>query len=107
MTSRVEIAPILKNVIRTQTFDFTSDLAVSETISTQVVTATTYSGTDASPSSLVSGSASKSGAIVSQLIDASAGGVLGVIYELKCVVTTSAGQTLEQVGYLAIPGDLP
>lgn len=80
-------------------FDFTSNLAVGETISTQVVSATVYSGTDSNPSALISGSASASGAQVSQKIT---GGTTGVVYTLLCTITTSLGQTLTQAGYLAI-----
>lgn len=87
------------------TFDFTSRLASGETISTQVVTASVYTGTDASPSGLISGSASASGAVVTQKIT---GGVAGVIYYLLCQITTSAGQTLDMEGFLAVvaPGNL-
>lgn len=83
----------------TVTFDFTADLASGETISTQAVSAATYSGTDASPSSIISGSASASGAVVSQKITA---GTTGVMYELTCSITTSAGQTLRQVGLMGV-----
>jgi hypothetical protein len=80
-------------------FDFTSSLAVGETISTQTVSATVWSGTDAAPSNIISGSASASGAIVSQKITA---GTLGVTYTILCTITTSLGQTLTQAGYLSI-----
>lgn len=79
-------------------FDFTSWLAAGETLLTAVCTATVYSGTDASPSSLISGSASISGAKVTQLIT---GGVEGVVYDLLCTVTTSLGQTLQLAGFIA------
>ncbi len=85
------------------TFDFTSMLASGETISTQVVVATVYSGTDATPSNIISGSASASGAVVTQAIT---GGTLGVTYELKCTITTSASQTLILTGYFPIPPEL-
>lgn len=85
-------------------FDFTSTLAVGETISTKSVTATVYSGTDATPAAVISGSATSSGTIVSQKIT---GGALGVIYELLCQITTSAGQTAQQACYLAVVPDLP
>lgn len=103
MSSRAIFDPKLAGETQTYTFDFTSDLAIGETISTQTVTATTYSGTDASPSSIISGSASASGAVVSQKITA---GVLGTMYELLCQITTSAGQTLQQPAFLAIAPDL-
>lgn len=85
-------------------FDFASMLAVGETISTQTCTATVYSGTDASPSSIISGSATASGTVVTQAITA---GVLGVIYEITCTITTSASQTLVLTGFLSIVPKLP
>lgn len=75
-----------------ETFDFASLLAVGETLSAAAVTATVYSGTDSSPSSLISGSASISGTKVTQKITA---GTAGVVYQLSCAVTTSTGQTLK------------
>lgn len=103
MTDRVELQPKLVGATQTYQFDFASLLAQGETISTQTVAATVYSGTDASPSSIISGSATASGTIVSQKITA---GTLGVIYQLKCTITTSASQTLVLTGYLAIIPDL-
>ncbi len=83
-------------------FDFASRLSVGETISSQVVTATTYSGTDASPSSIISGSATASGTVVRQAV---AAGVLGVTYLLLCQIVTSASQTLDLEGFLTVvPG---
>ena len=100
---RAEIPPKLSAEIRTVTFDFTSDLAAGETISTETVTASVYSGVDASPSAVISGSASASGAVVSQKVT---GGVVGVMYELLCSITTSASQTLEKVGMMAVIPDV-
>lgn len=103
---RADLPAILSSVVKTYSFDFSDELAVGETIATQVVTATVYSGTDASPSSLISGAASASGAVVSQKITTVGVGVLGTIYELLCSITTSAGQTLKKVGLLAfIPSE--
>ena len=101
--NRAELSPKLVSEVKDYTFDFTSNLAVGETISTQVVVATTYSGTDASPSSTVSGAATASGAVVTQEVTA---GTEGVIYKLVCTITTSTGQTLEQAGYLAVIPDV-
>lgn len=81
------------------TFDFTSQLGATETISTQVVAATVYSGVDANPSAIISGAATASGKIVSQVLTA---GVSGVIYQLLCTITTSLGKTLQQASYLAV-----
>lgn len=80
-------------------FDFLSQIALGETISSASVTATVYSGTDATPSSLISGSASISGSQVTQKVT---GGVLGVTYNLTCTAITSAGQTLSISGFLTV-----
>lgn len=83
-------------------FDFTSRLALGETISTAVVTASVYSGTDASPSAIISGSAAISGAKVTQAL---AAGTLGVTYLLLCSITTSTSQTLKLGGLLTVVSD--
>lgn len=101
---RVDFSPKLLGEIYNVSFDFTSRLISGETLSTQIVAASVYSGTDASPSSLISGAASASGAVATQKIT---GGTVGVIYELKCTVTTSAGQTLVLVGLLPVISDVP
>ncbi len=85
-------------------FDFTSQIATAETILTKVTTCSVYSGTDASPSALIAGAASSTGQVVTQSIT---GGVLGVIYQLLCTITTSLGQTLQLAGYLVVEPPLP
>jgi len=85
-------------------FNFLSLLQISETISTAVFTSSVYSGVDPSPSSVISGSATVATPAPTQLVT---GGILGVIYEILCTVTTSLGQTLELCGYLAIITDVP
>ena len=97
--SRVILQPKQPGETVSVSFDFTSRLAVGETISTKVVTAAVYSGTDATPSALISGSASASGAIVSQSLTA---GVIGVTYALLCTITTSASQTLTISAFLTV-----
>lgn len=101
--NRQEFPPKYTGSTELVKFDFTSDLASGETISTKSVACTVYSGTDASPSSMVSGSATSSGAIVTQKIT---GGTVGVVYELLCTITTSLGQTLTKPGFLAVIPDL-
>lgn len=80
-------------------FDFSQQLASGETISSQVTLAVTYSGTDASPSSIIASAATVSGGVVTQVIT---GGVAGVIYELLCIITTSLSRGLLLQGYLAV-----
>jgi len=74
----------------TITFTF-SGLAGGETISTATVAATAHQGTDAAPSAILSGGPQISGtSVLHQVI----GGVSGVVYKLRCKITTSAGRTL-------------
>lgn len=97
-----ELPPLVDGEIKTYQFDFSDALSQSgETIDTESVEVDVYSGTDASPSALLDGSATSSGTVVSQLIDGDTGGVTGAIYRLICIITTSGGQTLKQVGFLA------
>lgn len=97
--NRVELPNKLEDETKTYTFDFVGLLAVGETISSQTVTATTYSGDDGSPSSIINGSATASGTIVSQSIT---GGTEGVIYELACEIVTSLSQHLILTGLVAV-----
>lgn len=100
--SRVTFDGKLLGETVTETFDFTSRLASGETISTAVVTSSVYSGTDASPSSMISGANTISGTKVTQKIT---GGTLGVVYKLLCTITTSLSQTLQLSGFLAVVPD--
>jgi hypothetical protein len=85
-------------------FDFISRLGGSEKILSAVVTASVYSGTDSSPQNIINGSAAISGTIVNQSLT---GGLLGVIYELLCTITTSLGQRLEMSAFWVVEPDLP
>lgn len=80
-------------------FDFTNELATAETISTAVVTATVYKGTDSNPAAIVSGTATIAGNVVTQLI---IDGVENVTYLIVCEVTTSNGQKLHGTALLLV-----
>lgn len=99
MSNTVELLPKLVGEVVPRTFDFTSKLAVGETISSAAVTAAVYSGSDAVPTSIVSGGPSISGAVVTQNFTA---GILGTIYQVTCTVQTSLSHTFQLSGYLAI-----
>jgi hypothetical protein len=105
--SRITLAPkhLSDTCYPSQPFDFISSLQPGETISTQVVAVSVYTGTDSNPSALISGSAAIQN--VTQVWQRLTGGVLGVIYELLCTITTSLGQTLTLSAYLAVIPDLP
>lgn len=73
-------------------FEFKRLLPEGETIVSAECTISVLEGTDASASSMISGTASVSGSRVSQMIT---GGVAGVRYCLKCAATFSDGQEPE------------
>jgi len=87
-----------------QSIDFISKLGANETIVSAVCTCSVYTGNDPNPSAVIFGVPAISGTIVNQL---TTGGVLGTIYELLAKAVTSAGQTIELSGFLAIVPDLP
>jgi hypothetical protein len=102
--SRADLPPKYVGETKDYEFDFVSELAEGETISSATVSASVYSGTDATPSNIISGADSTSGTIVTQRIT---GGVLGVIYILLCEAVTSAGQTLRMYGLLTVVPTVP
>lgn len=74
------------------TMNFVNDLDQGETILSANVLCEVSSGTDASPSSRLTGSPAISGTNVSQRVS---GLLPGVVYRLRYVVTTSTGNTTE------------
>ena len=80
-------------------FDFLEYLAVGTTLSSAVTTAVVYSGTDASPSAIISGSASISSPKATQTIT---GGTSGVVYFLTCVGTRSDSVLMIRTAFLAV-----
>lgn len=81
------------------TWDFASQLAIGETLVGATVTASVFSGTDASPSSIISGADTISGSVVTQkIID----GTAGVQYYVDCAATTSLGQVLVLRSFLTV-----
>lgn len=98
---QVTFEPMTTGEKKILTFPFGTQMAVGETISSATVAASVYSGTDASPSDLISGSDSTSGTNITQLIDATLA-VEGVVYKLICTAVTSLSQTLQCMGFLVI-----
>ena len=80
------------------TFDFTSVIAIGETISTATLMPYVFSGNESSPS-LSLGAGTISG---NQVTSLASGGQLGTTYDCECDITTSAGQTTRLQGYLTI-----
>lgn len=81
------------------TVDFSDRLVNGETINGASCTPTVVAGTDASPSSILSGSITFTTTTVTQNITA---GVNGVIYALGFVVTTTGSHNYAKVGNLAV-----
>lgn len=104
MATEIERAfdPLRTAEKRTLAWDFKNDIPSSVTISTaHDWVATVKSGTDASPSDIISGSAAASGTKSQQLIDATLG-VEGVEYYLEIKVTLSDGQVFEELATVLI-----
>lgn len=80
--------------------EFPFVVPVTADINSGAVAASVYSGTDALPSSIITGGASVSG---DSLLQKVTGGTAGVIYQLIATATLSDGQILQLAGYLAIP----
>ena len=100
---RVVLEPKLQGESRNYSFPFGSLLGNGVTILTAVVTASVYSGDDATPSAIVNGSATISGQTVTQNITA---GVPGVTYQVKAAITTSDSQTLNCTAFLVVQPDV-
>jgi hypothetical protein len=112
-SARVLIDPKRVGEAVTPPFDFSGKLAVAngvitaETIASLTsVTVTVWSGVDANPSVVYSGTStidSNSTRVLPKLI----GGILGVIYNVAVLVLTTSGRTLELDGLMAItPGPM-
>lgn len=78
-------------------FDFISDLALGETLSTSSVAAAVYSGNASAVCTC--GATSISG---TKVTFTAAGDTEGVVFLVTVTVTTSAGQTLKKSGFLAM-----
>lgn len=90
-----------KNTAETKNlvFDFISQLAIGETISSASCASSVWTGTASAAANIISGSSSISGTKVTQAV---AGGTNGTIYNITCTIVTSAGQTLTMMGLLAV-----
>jgi len=80
-------------------FDFSTQVAVGETVDSATTVSTLYSGTDAAPGDVVSGATSISGGQVTQLL---IGGVAGNVYLITCTAVTDAPETLIRTAYLVV-----
>lgn len=101
---RVVLDPARVGEIVQVPFDFTSGLQAGEVLLAASTTAAVYSGTDSSPSSIISGAAAVSGSIALQTCRPT---IVGVIYALECSAVTSAGQLLKLAAYFAVEPQLP
>lgn len=81
---------------------FSDRLQSGETVNGASVTASVFAGTDASPSSILSGSATYTANSVTQNITA---GTAGVIYTLVFIATGSASHNYGKIARLAVVSD--
>lgn len=99
MLSRADFAP--KYVGATEPRTFTFDLLEGDSVSSATVTATVWSGVDASPQSIVS-TIFASGSDVRVKLT---GGTAGVIYQLTCDASTVGGYVYTQQAFLTVLGE--
>ena len=102
MGTFIELLVKVPEETRLESFDYISRLGLTETLTSATATATVWIGTDASPSSVISGSASISGTVVTQGIT---GGIDGCIYLITVTAYTSLSQTLIIQSLLAVQAD--
>lgn len=103
-SARQELSPKYSAERLLVVFNFVSQLDAGETLTSATTTAAVYSGTDASPSAILSGATAVSGVEATQL---TIGGVEGAIYMLSCAGVTSSGQTIVITGFLSVIGTTP
>lgn len=80
-------------------FDFAADMAEGETISTVSSVTPVNQGEVGGSSNVSCGSNTASGQIAQTLVS---GGTNLELYKITCIVTTSAGQTLETEGFMRV-----
>lgn len=85
--------PKLTAAVEWFVMDFERQMAVGELITGAGCTASVLSGTDATPSAILSGPPTYAGTLVQQKLT---GGVADVLYQLTFTATTSNGQTLAE-----------
>lgn len=98
-STRQVLDPKRQSEVVGRAFDFTSRTQPGDVLSAPVVTASVWSGIDAAPGGLLTGSNSISGFVVTVGTQA---GVVGVIYLLKVSVTASLSGTLVLEGLYAV-----
>jgi hypothetical protein len=81
------------------TFSFANELLGESIAGTPNVLVTVISGTDSSPSSILSGAATVQQGLVLQGVRA---GVAGTTYEVKAIAATSGNRILARYGYLPV-----
>jgi len=97
--SMIVIAPKAMGETRVQQFNFLSQLAVGETLTSAVTSASVWSGVDSNPSAVLSGTPAVTTPTAYQKVT---GGTEGTIYLLTCTGVTSQGNSPIIQTYLAI-----
>ncbi len=83
-------------------FDFASKLSIGEALTAASCAIEVWSGIDASPSSVLSGTPTVSGTKAYQTV---VGGISGCLYKITCVGTTSAPNNPVLMTILAVVQD--
>lgn len=99
---QVVVAPKLVSETRVESIDLSSLLAVGQAASSATCVVVVYSGTDAAPPSFTAGVSTTTLSLTLT------GGVLGVIYSVRALITTTGPvANLPVTFYLAVIPDLP
>lgn len=80
-------------------FDFLGQIPQGDTLASAACTISVWTGTDPSPGSILSGSATVAGTQATQRLT---GGLSGVIYLLACIATLTSGLQIPQQGLLVV-----
>ncbi len=102
--SFVVIQPKIQATTIPISVDFISQLVLGEALVSSDVTLSVFSGTDASPSSMLLGSSTLAQNTITQTFT---GGVVGVVYLLNFAAGTNYGNSIVIQAYLAVLDQTP
>lgn len=93
------VGPLEVGEIKAVQFDFSTEVATGVALTSPSVTCVVVEGTDASPSAVLSGAATISGQLVTQLVQP---GVVGCKYKLNAFASDASGQRHHIAAYLKV-----
>lgn len=101
--SKVIFPSVQNGETKNLSFDYSSLLGVGESVSSAICVASVFSGVDSNPASLLSGSSTIAGNVITQAIIPR---ITGNIYQVSMEAVTSLSQTLFLEGFISVLGGL-